>query len=77
MPQIAVGNESTVISDADVQKMLPAFDHQWNKDLEPVWGVDTAAFVFTPKGQHPAVIVVPENHRDRNTGVESGAHLFK
>jgi hypothetical protein len=55
MPQIAVINESTVISDADVQKMLPAFDQQWNKDLEPVWGVDTAEFAFTPKGQQPAV----------------------
>jgi hypothetical protein len=42
MRQIAVMNESTVISDADVQKMLPAFDQQWNMDLGPVWCVDTA-----------------------------------
>src|SRR2546430_15701130 len=54
MPQIAVIIEPTAISDADVRKMLPAFDHQWNKDLAPIWGVDAAAFVFTPKGQHPA-----------------------
>jgi hypothetical protein len=40
MPQIAVINESTAISDADVRKMIPAFDQQWNKDLQPVWGVD-------------------------------------
>ena len=26
MPQIAVINESTAITDTDVQKMLPAFD---------------------------------------------------
>ena len=30
MPQIAVINESTAIADADVQKMLPAFQQQWN-----------------------------------------------
>ena len=40
MPQIAIINESTAISDVDVQHMLPAFDHQWNKDLtlSGVWG---------------------------------------
>jgi hypothetical protein len=54
MPQIAVINESTAITDADVQKMLPAFDQQWNKDLLPVWGVDAATFSFVPKGQAPA-----------------------
>ena len=54
MPQIAVINESTAISDADVQNMLPAFDQQWNKDLEPIWGVDAATFTFVPKNQTPA-----------------------
>jgi len=48
MPQIAVINESTAISDADVQKMIPAFDQQWNKDLRPSWGVDAAPFHFMP-----------------------------
>jgi hypothetical protein len=54
MPQIAVINESTAISDADVQKMLPAFGQQWNKDLAPIWGVDLASFTFVPSGQSPA-----------------------
>ena len=54
MPQLAVINESTVIPDADVQKMIPAFTQQWNKDLQPVWGVDSATFTFVPKGQAPA-----------------------
>lgn len=54
MPQIAVINESTAISDADVQNMLPAFDQQWNKDLEPIWGVEAATFTFVPSGQAPA-----------------------
>ena len=48
MPQIAVVNESTVMADADVQKMLAAFQQQWNKDLAPVWGVDPATFTFVP-----------------------------
>jgi hypothetical protein len=47
-------NESTVMSDGDVQKMLAAFDQQWNKDLRPVWGVDAATFTFVPKHRMPA-----------------------
>jgi hypothetical protein len=54
MPNIAVINESTLVDDAAVQHMLGAFQQQWNQDLKPVWGVDDAAFVFTPKGQAPA-----------------------
>src|SRR5258708_29542702 len=54
MPQIAVINESTAIVDADVQKMLPAFQQQWNQDLAPVWGVDAATFTFVPKNRMPA-----------------------
>jgi len=54
MPQIAVINESTAFANADVQNMLPAFDQQWNKDLEPIWGVEPATFAYLPKGQAPA-----------------------
>lgn len=54
MPQIAVINESTAISDADVLKMVPAFEQQWNKDLESIWGVEAASFTFVPKGEAPA-----------------------
>lgn len=57
MPQIAVINESTVnssqFSDKVLQAMLPAFDQQWNKDLQQIWGVDTADFTVVPKGQQP------------------------
>src|SRR5690349_8486600 len=53
MLQIAVINESTAIPDGKVQEMLPAFDQQWNKDLQSVWGVPTAKFSFMPKGQKP------------------------
>jgi hypothetical protein len=54
MPQIAVINESTSITDADVQKMLPAFTQQWNSDLMLVWGVNEATFAFVPSGKQPA-----------------------
>jgi hypothetical protein len=53
MLQIAVINESTAITDGKVQEMLPAFDHQWNQDLDPVWGVGSAKFTFVPKNQTP------------------------
>jgi len=52
--QIAVLNESSAITDADVQKMIPAFEQQWNRDLGPIWGVNPATFTFVPKGQAPA-----------------------
>src|SRR5712692_8787619 len=51
MLQIAVINESTAISDADVQAMLPAFQQQWNGDLQPIWGVEDANFTFVPNSQ--------------------------
>lgn len=54
MPEIAVINESTVISDSEVKGMLPAFTQQWNQDLKAVWGVDDAVFTFYPQGQPPA-----------------------
>jgi hypothetical protein len=54
MPQLAVINESTAISDADVQAMVPALSQQWNKDLQSIWGVDTATFTIVPIGKAPA-----------------------
>jgi hypothetical protein len=54
MPNIVVINEATVVADADVQVMLPAFDLQWNRDLKAIWGVDGASFNFLSKGQSPA-----------------------
>jgi len=53
MLQIAVINDSTAISDAEIHKMLPAFDQQWNNDLEKVWGVTSASFQFLNRGQAP------------------------
>jgi hypothetical protein len=54
MPTIVVINESTVISNADIQKMLPAFEQQWNHDLKSVWQVEQASMSFLPKQKAPA-----------------------
>ena len=53
MPHIAVINQSAAITNAAVQHMLPAFTHQWNTDLRPIWGVEEATFTFAPKGKKP------------------------
>lgn len=52
--QIAILNESSAIADAAIQRMISAFETQWNRDLIPVWGVHPAMFTFIPKGQAPA-----------------------
>jgi hypothetical protein len=49
MLHIAVINESTAIADAAVQNMIPAFNTQWNNDLNSVWGVGAATFASNPK----------------------------
>jgi hypothetical protein len=54
MLHIAVINESNTITNPDIQAMLPAFTHQWNKDLDPLWGVGAAHFTFVPKTSAPA-----------------------
>jgi len=54
MIQIAVINESTAITDDAVQAMIPAFDQQWNQDLNSIWGVGSASFTFVPQNQTPA-----------------------
>ena len=53
MINIAVINESTSITDADVQLMMLALQTQWNRDLGPVWNVEQAFLAFVPKGQSP------------------------
>lgn len=53
MLQIAVINESTAISDAQVQSFLAAFQDQWNSDLSQFWTVPDSSFIFVPSGQTP------------------------
>jgi hypothetical protein len=53
MIQISVINESTVMTDAAVQAMIPAFQTQWNRDLAPAWDLGEAQFTWTVKTQQP------------------------
>ena len=53
MIQIAVINESSAITDAEVQKMIPAFQTQWNRDLAPVWDLEQATFTWNDKSHPP------------------------
>jgi|SRR5580704_3159904 hypothetical protein len=50
---LAVMNQSSVITDTEIQAMIPAFSTQWNRDLVPVWGVDPVIMSFVPKGATP------------------------
>ncbi len=54
MIQIAIINESKVITDAEVQAMIPAFSTQWNRDLAPVWALSAAHFAWQDKTKQPA-----------------------
>ena len=52
-------NEATTLADADMQKMLPAQQLQWNTDLTSQWRVDTAHLLTMPKdGQAPVLLLV-------------------
>jgi hypothetical protein len=53
MINIAVINESTVYTDQQAQQTMAALQTQWNRDMAPVWGIEDATFVWTPKGTTP------------------------
>lgn len=50
---ISVINASTVVSDAEVQKVVPALQTQVHRDFAPAWGID-AELQFVPHGKRPA-----------------------
>lgn len=50
--QISVINESTVLTDADVQPAVAALQKQVSGDFQPVWGLD-AVLTFIPQGSQP------------------------
>jgi hypothetical protein len=50
--KVAVINASTVLTNADIEKALPALQTQVHRDFAPAWGVD-ADLSFVPKGQQP------------------------
>jgi hypothetical protein len=51
--KIAIWNQSTVLSDAQVSAAIPALQTQVRRDFAPIWGVD-ADLTFVPKAQRPA-----------------------
>ncbi|HEY6338640.1 MAG TPA: hypothetical protein VIW68_09125 [Candidatus Sulfotelmatobacter sp.] len=51
--QIALINESTVLTEADVTPLVPALQQQVTNDFRPAWGVD-AELTLVPQGQQPA-----------------------
>ena len=51
--KISIINASTVLTDAQVQKVVPALQTQVHRDFYPAWGVD-ADLTFVPKGSKPA-----------------------
>ena len=53
MIQISVINESSAVTDAQVQAMVPAFETQWNRDLAPIWDLEQARFAWIEKTLPP------------------------
>jgi hypothetical protein len=49
--KISVLNESTVVSDKEIEDAMPAFQTQVSRDFAKVWGVD-ADLKFIPKGSN-------------------------
>ena len=50
--KITITNESTVLTDAQVEAAVPALQRQVSRDLAPIWGVD-ADLSFVPKETAP------------------------
>ncbi len=50
LPVIAITNESTVLSDSEVQSIIPALQHQVSSDFYAYWEQD-CSLTFLPKGQ--------------------------
>src|SRR5712692_10062037 len=51
--KIAVINASTVLTDKDIENVLPALQTQVSRDFAPAWGVD-ADLAFVPQGSNPS-----------------------
>jgi hypothetical protein len=50
--QVAVVNQSTVLTDDQVAAAVPALQTQVSRDFAPVWGID-ADLTFVPQGSQP------------------------
>ena len=47
--KIAILNKSSVVSDAEIEKAVPAFQTQISRDFAPVWGIDADLKFFSSK----------------------------
>lgn len=64
-PVLAIINESTVVNDAQLASMIPAFQQQVTRDFSPAWGID-AVIVFGSVSDSIKIII-------RDTSDEAGA----
>lgn len=48
VPRIAVVNESTLMSNAEVYHFVPALQHQVRRDFAPLWGCDATVVTMLP-----------------------------
>lgn len=53
MPHVSVINESALAGDTEIETIARAFNKQWNVDLRPVWGLDSATFEIVPPARTP------------------------
>jgi hypothetical protein len=53
MPLIALINESTITTDAQVQALVPALQTQVSRDFGPLWSLTDAKIAFYPKTAPP------------------------
>ena len=51
---VAVKNFSTVVTDAELAKAMPAFQTQVTRDFAPVWGLDADLRPLAKKDKTPA-----------------------
>ena len=51
MIEVAVINESTVVTDAEVERFAAAAEEQALRDFAPIWGIPPLRLVFCPKGE--------------------------
>ncbi len=50
--RISVVNQTTCLTDVQIEPVVAAMQVQVHRDFAPAWGID-ADLIFVPKGQHP------------------------
>jgi len=77
MIEVAITNDSTMLTDAEVANVIPALQAQVTLDFCPVWGID-ATIKFYPKGTMPPATAWRLSAADDSDQVGAGGyHLTK